>query len=152
MNFGDTGNCTEDAKASAVFTTNAASASNLVGAFAAGTGSVFYSSSVSSSVSVLLGGAVSSGWQPSGQGVGEFVGYLGVEKQTFYACDVQQMAGSNLQVFSLEYSMDGHNYIKINDFSFSSVVIGTITTFRFKPVYALSIRLVVQQGIPNIRL
>lgn len=48
--------------------------------------------------------------------------------------------------------MDGKNFISVQDFSFESVVVGSIVTFYFKPVYAKAIRLVVTDGTPNIRV
>lgn len=47
--------------------------------------------------------------------------------------------------------MDGKTFLKIDDFSFNSVVIGAVSTFYFKPVYAQAIRIVVKEGTPNIR-
>ena len=32
--------------------------------------------------------------------------------------------------------MDGQNFLKIDEFSFSSIIIGAVSTFYFKPVYA----------------
>ena len=72
--------------------------------------------------------------------------------QTWYAIDVKQLVGSSLKSFTLEYSMDGQNYLKIDSFTLSGHSVGTIATFYFKPVYALSIRLVVNEGNPNIRI
>ena len=47
--------------------------------------------------------------------------------------------------------MNGKNFIKVQDFSFESTVIGSISTFYFKPVEARFIRIVVKSGTPNIR-
>ena len=40
--------------------------------------------------------------------------------------------------------MDGKNFVKVQDFTFKSTVIGSISTFYFKPVYAKFIRIVVK--------
>ena len=47
--------------------------------------------------------------------------------------------------------MDGSSYTKIQDFTISSITVGAISTFYFKAVNAKFIRLVVKEGIPNIR-
>lgn len=49
-----------------------------------------------------------------------------------------------MKSFAIEYSMDGQNFLKVDDFSFRNVAIGTVSTFYFKPVYAQFIRLVVK--------
>ena len=47
--------------------------------------------------------------------------------------------------------MDGKQFIKVQDFSFQTVSVNSITTFYFKAVYARAIRIVVNSGTPNIR-
>jgi hypothetical protein len=47
--------------------------------------------------------------------------------------------------------MDGRSFTSIGDFSLNGVIIGSVKTFYFKPVYAKFIRIVVKQGTPNIK-
>lgn len=114
-------------------------------------GTVFFSSSSLNNPSYQLSGSGSNGWSPSGSCIDQ---YLGVQTslQTFYAIDIKQLSGSALSSFSIEYSMDGKRFIAVQDFTFDSIVIGSVTTFYFKAVEAKYIRLVVREGTPNIRV
>ncbi len=54
--------------------------------------------------------------------------------------------------FTLEYSENGKTYKRINDYTLSDIVIGSVRTIYFVPVYAKTIRLVVKTGKPNIKI
>jgi hypothetical protein len=47
--------------------------------------------------------------------------------------------------------MDGVVFTQIGDYDLNGVVIGSVKTFYFTPVYAKFIRLVIKQGTPNIK-
>jgi hypothetical protein len=47
--------------------------------------------------------------------------------------------------------MDGINYISVGKFSLEGAQLGVAKTFYFKAVHAISIRLVVEEGIPHIK-
>jgi len=126
---------------------------NVIPSFSTGSGSLFYSSSALNNASVLLKAGGNNGWSPLGQNpVGQYVGFQSNTLQTFYACDVKPLTGSTLQLFTLEYSLDGTAFTAIGDYSLSNSTIDSTVTFYFKAVYAKFIRLVVKQGTPNIRL
>jgi hypothetical protein len=131
----------------------ASSTLNFISAYSTRKGRPFFSSSALNNASLLIKESGNNGWSPSGQIIaGQFVGFEAESLQTFYACDVKPLTGSSEIEFTLEYSMDGQSYTKIDDFKLSASAINSIVTFYFKPVYAKYIRLVVKKGTPNIRL
>lgn len=71
--------------------------------------------------------------------------------RTFYAVDVKSLTGSTLKTFIVQYSLDGKNFITIGDFSLQGIFLNVATTFYFKPVDAYFIRIVVKEGVPNIK-
>ena len=153
MDFLDDDNSCDRARSKSVFSVGVDSKLNLLPAFSANPKGLFYSSWALNNASILISAPGNSGWSPSGNTCqGQYVGFKASVMQTFYACDIKQLTGSSLKSFTLEYSMDGTNFLKIDDFSFSSVVVGSISTFYFKPVYGQYIRLVVKEGTPNIRM
>jgi hypothetical protein len=153
MDFFDDGNSCDKAKSKSVFSVGVNSKLNLLPAFASDPKGLFYSSWALNNASILLSAQGNSGWSPSGSTCqGQYVGLKSSQMQTFYACDIKHLTGSSLKQFTLEYSMDGSNFLKIDDFSLSSIVVGSISTFYFKPVYGQYIRLVVKEGTPNIRM
>lgn len=141
--FGD--EPSDQQKSKSVFTVGVDSKLNLVPIISSNQTNVFYSSWGLNNASVLISAQGSNGWTPSGNNaIGQYVGIKTSTMETFYACDIRQLPGSSLKSFTIEYSLDGQNFLKVDDFSFSSVVIGTVSTFYFKPVYAQFIRLVVK--------
>lgn len=139
------------AEANATFTTSFTSTTNLVQAIAVGSAKVFFSSSSLADALFQCDSQGSSGWSPSGQPQGSFVGVKTAVLQTFYAVDIRVLTGSTLDKFTLEYSMDGSSFTEIGSFSLSGVAVGTVKTFYFAPVYAQFIRIVAQSGTPNIK-
>lgn len=52
----------------------------------------------------------------------------------------------------MEYSEDGEYFRSAGEFQVSSNYANTVQTFYFQPVAAISIRIVVVEGFPNIRM
>ena len=123
----------------------------MVPVVAKGNGKVFFSSSSLNNALFTLGSEGNNGWSVNGDCKGQYVGYKTTRLETFYAVDIQQLAGSSFSSFSVEYSMDGKNFIRVQDFYINDITAGSISTFYFKPVYARAIRIVVKKGTPNIR-
>jgi hypothetical protein len=152
MDFWDDSDSCKKEESKAVFTIGATSKLNLLPAVSKGKAEYFYSSSSLNGAQFNLEATGSNGWSPNGSCTGQFIGVKTSTLETYYAIDIKQLTGSSLKSFTIEYSMDGVNFIKVQDFSFDTVVANAILTFYFKPVYASHIRLVVKEGTPNIRV
>ena len=70
-------------------------------------GKVIYSSSSLNQANFILNSKGNNGWSPEGICYEQWVGYQVSNLNTFYAVDIQQLQGSSLSSFTIEYSMDG---------------------------------------------
>jgi hypothetical protein len=89
---------------------------NLVPVVAPGKGEIFFSSSSLSGASYTINSQGSNGWSVKGHPSGEYIGFTTTSLETFYAVDIQQLSGSSLTSFSVEYSMNGQDFIRVQDF------------------------------------
>ena len=112
---------------------------------------MFFSSSALNNAQFQVDSQGNNGWSPVGTCEGAYVGVQTTVLQTFYALDVKSLTGSSLSDFSLEYSLDGSQFIQMGSFSLSGAIIGAVKTIYFTPVYAKYIRIVVKKGTPNIK-
>ena len=77
------------------------------------------------------------------------------EPVTFYALQLESVEGSYITEFYLEYTTDGINFIKVqNFFTVPSSVSANMTTVYFTGIYAKAIRIRVSkfQGWPAARI
>lgn len=151
MDFNDDSNAEAASLSKSTFTTQFTSTTNLVQALATNSAKVFFSSSALNNAQFQVDSQGNNGWSPVGACEGAYVGIQTTVLQTFYALDVKTLTGSSLSDFSLEYSLDGSQFIQMGSFSLSGVIIGSVKTFYFTPVYAKYIRIVVKKGTPNIK-
>ena len=151
MDFNEDDNAEAASLSKATFTTQFTSTTNLVQALATSSAKVFFSSSALNNAQFQVDSQGNNGWSPVGTCEGAYVGVQTAVLQTFYALDVKSLTGSSLSDFSLEYSLDGSQFIQMGSFSLSGAIIGAVKTIYFTPVYAKYIRIVVKKGTPNIK-
>lgn len=134
-----------------VFTIGKTNKYNLDGAISKGKAKILYSSIVTGRTCFQVDDNVNfDGWTPSSSN-NEFLGIVLQSRQVFYALDIKFIQGSTLTKFAVERSDDGKNFIRVSEFVVSQKAAGTVETYYFTAVEALAMRIVVLQGVPNIK-
>jgi hypothetical protein len=124
-------------------------------------GQVFYSSFQGSFTDARLisenEGLYPVGWKAENARSGEYIGYTidnDTTPVTFYALQIEDVNGSYVTSFYLEYSVDGINFIRVSTLFNCSESGTNLTTIYFTGIYARAIRIVVNEyyGWPACRI
>jgi hypothetical protein len=135
-----------------VFTVGKTNKYNLDGAISKGLAKIIYSSCLPGRTSFQVDDTSQpDGWTPTTI-PNSYIGIVLVQQvQIFYALDIKYLQGCTMTQFSIERSDDGITFIKVSDQNVTKGIIGTVETFYFTAVQALSMRIVVLLGTPNIK-
>ena len=96
------------------------------------------------------------GWRAATADASQFIGLsISDAPLTFYAVQLEAVNGNYITEFYLEYSVDGTNFIRVqNPFQVPSSIAASMTTIYFTGIYAKAIRIKINkfQGWPACRI